>query len=284
MKLNANCCDGIYNSLDIHFTSICDNKCEHCIDTRFNGLGVKKPDIPSIIKTIIENSEGVDDILFLGGEPCIYLKELLDCVRRIKNVTDLKVFVTTAIPKICFDEREMFLELLDLADGVNLSVQHNDEFVADRIRCTTSKYDRQRFYQSLPNKEKIRINLNIVKPFLYTKENIEACLRHYDQMGFSSIKLSEIQHGEDVYVSFASVFGLKMHSAYSDGCQTYLDTDKILPGFKTPLLLKRSCFLCEESLPASLADGFKLATKLFRKPKNKYGVIYGNGSLQKGWI
>ena len=33
MKLNCNCCDGIYNSFDVHFTSACDNRCAHCVDT-----------------------------------------------------------------------------------------------------------------------------------------------------------------------------------------------------------------------------------------------------------
>lgn len=32
MKLKCNCCDGIYNSFDVHFTSACDNKCAHCVD------------------------------------------------------------------------------------------------------------------------------------------------------------------------------------------------------------------------------------------------------------
>ena len=60
--------------------------------------------------------------------------------------------------------------------------------------------------------------------------------------------------------------------------------DKILTGFKTPLLLKRSCFLCEESLNASLADGVKMVSRMFSRPKNKYGVVYEDGSLMKGWI
>ena len=284
MKLNVNCCDGIYNSFDVHFTSVCDNKCKHCVDMRFNGLGVIKPDVTNIVTTILENSVGLDDVLFLGGEPCLYLDELLECVKLLKEKTTLKLYVTTSVPKICYDRRDDFIQLIDLLDGINLSVQHYDEKVADQIRCTVSSYDRQTFYKSLPNKDKIRINLNVVKPFLYTKEDLTRCLEHYDSMGFNSIKLSEIQHGKDVYVSFSELFGLDMKSPYSYGCQTYLNMSTILNGFKTPVLLKRSCFLCESSLKASLVDGIKLLTKFFIKPKNKYGVIYGDGSLQKGWV
>jgi organic radical activating enzyme len=251
---------------------------------RFNGLGVKKPDVKAIIKTIIENTKGLDDVLFLGGEPCLFLDELLECVTELKNKTELKVFVTTAMPKICYDEKEKFFKLLSVLDGLNISAQHYDERIADKIRRTESKYDRQSFYRSLPFKEKIRINLNIVKPFLHTKEDLIICLSHYDKMGFNSIKLSEIQHGKDVYVSFADVFGIEMKSAYSNGCQSYLNMDEIIKGFSTPVLLKRSCFLCENSLKATIADGIKVIAKLFKKAKNKYGVVYGNGTLTKGWV
>lgn len=284
MILKCNCCDGIYNSFDVHFTSACDNKCAHCIDTHYNGIGVIKPNVEAIVKTIIDNEEGLDDILFLGGEPCLFLEELVYCVKQLRSKTKLKVFVTTSIPKICSDKSGLFYELLTLLDGINLSVQHYDENVADKIRGIKSLYDRQAFYKSLPFKYKIRINLNVVKPYLYTREDITNCLNYYDSMEFHSIKLSEIQHGKDVYVSFCDTFGLKMKSAYAVGCQTYLDMSLIIKGFKTPLLLKRSCFLCEDSLKASLADGLKIVSKLFWKPTNKYGVIYEDGSLMKGWV
>jgi len=195
-----------------------------------------------------------------------------------------EVFVTTSVPKICKTKYDKFLELLDLLDGLNLSVQHYKEDIADKIRNTVSTYDRQSFYASLPQKDKIRINLNIVKPFLYTKEDISECLRHYDSMEFSSIKLSEIQHGKDVFVSFADVFGISLKSPYSDGCQTYLNMNEILEGFKTPVLLKRSCFMCEDTLKATFNDGIKIIRNLFRPTENKYGVIYENGLLTKGWI
>lgn len=284
MKLKCNCCDGVYNSFDVHFTSACDNKCAHCIDMRFDGLGISKPNVAAIVDTIVSNAQGLDDVLFLGGEPCLYLDDLLSCVRQIKLKTSLKVFVTTSVPKTCYDQQETFFALINELDGINLSVQHHNEAAADQIRCTKSAYDRQDFYRTLPHKEKIRVNLNVVKPHLHTKEDLTACLRHYDTMGFNSIKLSEIQHGKDVYVSFAEVFGFDMPSAYSHGCQSYIDMGRILPGFSTPLLLKRSCFLCESSLSASLADGLKMAAKMFMPRSNKYGVVYEDGSLQGGWV
>jgi organic radical activating enzyme len=247
-------------------------------------MDISKPNVEAIIETIVQNQEGLDDVLFLGGEPCLYLDELLYCIKELKKRTSLKLYVTTAVPKICKTEYNKFVELITILDGINLSVQHYKEDIADKIRNTISTYDRQEFYVSLPYKDKIRINLNIVKPYLYTKEDISKCLRHYDNMGFNSIKLSEIQHGKDFFVSFEKTFGITLGSPYSNGCQTYLDMDKILKGFKTPVLLKRTCFMCENTLNASLEDGIKVICNLFKEQSNKYGVVYENGELKKGWI
>ena len=284
MNLKCNCCDGRYNSFDVHFTKACDNDCAHCVDKCYAGIDQTAPDVDAIARTIIDNSKGFDDVLFLGGEPCLYLAELLDCARQIKAATGLKVYVTTSVPKTCSDQYDLFRAVIEEFDGVNLSVQHYDESIADAIRRTVSKYDRQAFYNALPHKEKIRINLNIVKPFLYERADIEACLRHYDRMGFNSIKLSEIQHGTDHFVSFEKTFGIKMKSPFAHGCQTFIETKDILPGFKTPLLLKRSCFMCEETLNASVADCVKAIAQMAITQPNKYAVVYEDGSMKGGWV
>lgn len=285
IELNCNCCDGKYNSFDVHFTSLCDNKCKHCIDLRYKGLNIAKPDVQAITNTIIENSEGYDDVLFLGGEPCLYLDELLQCVNILREKTKLKLFVTTSVPKICYDEAPVFYELIDKLDGINLSVQSHKEEVADKIRCVKPRYDRQKFYSELPHKEKIRINLNICKPYLYTKEDLIDCLSHYNKMGFKEIKLSEIQHGADYFVRFEDIFGVKLDSPYSHGCQTVVDMKPWIPDWDGTLLLKRSCFICEETLKASFGDLVKSVCKCFRKHDNKYAVVYENGYLSKGgWL
>ena len=48
MKHKCNCCDEIYNSFDVHFTSACDNKCAHCV--RLFGLEVRKNDCKCLLK------------------------------------------------------------------------------------------------------------------------------------------------------------------------------------------------------------------------------------------
>lgn len=123
MKI-LNCCDGKYNSFDVHFTSLCDNKCAHCVDQCYEGLHIAKPDVKKIADTIVSNSEGVDDVLFLGGEPCLFLDELIECTKAIKEKTKLKVYVTSGMPKTLYDNKGRFFELLGLVDGFNISAQH----------------------------------------------------------------------------------------------------------------------------------------------------------------
>ena len=133
-------------------------------------------------------------------------------------------------------------------------------------------------------KHKIRININILKPYLQDKQEIIKCLKHYDALGFNSIKLSELQHTPESYVSFEKIFELKMESPYSNGCQTFFDTKKIIDGgLKTPLIIKRSCFVNEPSCKATLMDGVKVFTKLIYTKKNKFLVIYEDGKILKGW-
>ena len=284
-KWNVNCCDGIYNSFDVHFTSACDNKCRHCIDMRYHGKGIVKPDPHAIAKTIIDRQEGFDDVLFLGGEPCLFLPELYDCIRMIQQETKLKCYVTTSVPRTCYSDYGKFLQLLEAVDGINLSVQHYREDVADEIRQTRSTFDRQQFYAELPMKEKIRINLNIVKPFLYERDDLLACLKHYDDMGYREIKLSEIQHGTEHFVSFEKTIGMTLKSPYSYGCQQWVDMRPYIPGYQGRLLLKRSCFMCEETLRAGLMDGLKVMRKYLLRPKSgHYAVVYEDGSLANGWI
>jgi len=108
-------------------TSACDNKCAHCVDQCYEGLNIVKPDVEKISNTILKNKEGLDDVLFLGGEPCLFLEELIECIEKIKASSNLKVYVTTSVPKICYDNRDRFVYSLSILDGLNFSAQHYKE-------------------------------------------------------------------------------------------------------------------------------------------------------------
>jgi pyruvate-formate lyase-activating enzyme len=288
-RWQINACDGIYDSLDVHFTNRCDNRCEFCINHGSVNINDGKPDWQKMVDTIINNHSNIDDVLVLGGEPCLFLDELLLFVKSIKKNTHLKVFVTSSVPKTCYDQKDKFFKLLDLLDGFNISAQHDNESIGDCIRGCKSQYDRQAFYAGLPYKEKIRINLNLVSGFLDTRESIVRCVQHYSQLGFNEIRLTELQHSPDNYVSFEKLFKVKLPSPYSNGCQIYIDTQKTMGiSIETPIILKRSCFVCEPSQKASFVDFLKLIYKLICFPgknkTNRYGIVYEDGRIENNWL
>lgn len=90
MKSKCNCCDGIYNSFDVHFTSSCDNKCAHCVDNCYEGLHINKPDVEKIVDTIVSNKDGLDQIR-IGIESNLHYKEIYkDFKKRIELFKDLE--------------------------------------------------------------------------------------------------------------------------------------------------------------------------------------------------
>ena len=283
----CNSCDGIYSSMDVHFTSTCDNKCPFCIDSKNRSNQPCIPNVEGITQTIIEHSNEFTDVLFLGGEPCLYLKELFDCVTEIKRKTNLKVYVTTSVPYICFAEKELFYKLIETIDGLNISAQHYDEKIGDEIRQTKSAYDRQAFYSQMPShiKKKIRVTINLVKPYFSTKDEILKLLHHYETIGFGSILIRELQHSPEYFVSFEKVMGMKLPSAYAHGCQIPLK----IPGetFSTPIILKRSCPVVEQSVKATWLDVLKSICKCFNifkaSPCSNFGVVWHDGSFKEGW-
>ena len=291
LKLNCNCCDGIFNTIDVHFTKVCDNNCAHCVDKITPGIEVQKPNVKAITDEIISRADIVNDVLFLGGEPCLFLNELYDTVKTLKEKTHLKLYVTTSMPKVCYDNKEKLYSLIEMLDGFNISVQHFDEDLADKIRATKSFYPRQDFYKEVIAKypDKVRICMNIVKGALDTKELVEKALFHYESMGAKSIKLSEIQNYTEYWVSFEKLFGIKLPSPYAQGCQGPIDPRILGPkfeNFNAEILLRRSCFVGNNKLKANFSDLVKATFKIFSTAteKSASGIVYEDGSFHRGWI
>ena len=69
------------------------------IDKKYRGIDDEKPNVQALVNKIVKIQDKYDDVLFLGGEPCLFLDELIDCVKQLKEKTKLKLFVTTSLPK-----------------------------------------------------------------------------------------------------------------------------------------------------------------------------------------
>lgn len=277
--LKNNCCDGIYRSFDIHFTGICHNKCPYCIDKRTTyHPNNKAPDWRKIADTVLKHKYRIDDVLILGGEPLLFPKELLCLIKEIKKNSNLKVYMTTSFPESALIDWKTLARILVWVDGINISAHHYDDEKAREIRG--AKFPNKEFYLYFPYKEKIRICLNLVKGVLDTEEEIREAVSFFG--GFGSIKLSELQHSPEHYVSFEKIMNMKLPSPYYHGCQT--DISYLFPENKNKIILKRSCFMIEPTLKAGLKDGLKVLYKtLVPSYDSVFGVIFEDGTLKPKW-
>lgn len=286
VKYNVNVCDQIGNELEIHFTKLCPNKCPFCVDATNRGLEGKSPvpDVNEIMKRVLEYKDNVDAVRISGGEPMLYIKHLLEFIKLVKEQTSLKVYIISSIPSQCNVYKDIFYEILELCDGIAISPQHYIEEIADQMRGHKSNFDRQAFYAEMPHKEKIAVNINMVKPYLCEKDEICKCIEHYNKMGFKDIKLVELFNMEKMYVNFEETFGIKLKSPFAHGCKTVFDITPWIPSYEGRFTLKRVCFLVNNKLHANLCDMFKAATRKLFEKKYYFGVVYEDGSLHPYWF
>ena len=286
IKYNVNTCDQICSELQVHFTKSCPNKCPFCIDATNRGLENKAtiPHIGAIYKRILKYKDNIESVCISGGEPMLYMSDLLALIMLLKENTNLKVYVITAVPENCYKYKNLFKLILERCDGMAISPQHYNEEIADQMRGHKSTFDRQAFYAEMPYKEKVTMNINMVKPYLCEKDEILKCIEHYNKMGFKDIKLVELFNMEKMYVSFEETFGVKLKSPFGHGCKTEFDITPWIPSYEGKFTLKRTCFLVNKLLHANLSDMFKAATRKLFEKKYYFGVVYEDGSIHPYWI
>lgn len=98
-------------------------------------------------------------------------------------------------------------------------------------------------------------------------------------LGVLNVKINELQGEPGFYVSFEQIMHVRYRSPFAHGCSTYIP---IMPGMK--VLLKRSCFVTEESRKASVWDLCKIILRaIFPKSKHRFAVLYEDGTLTPSW-
>ena len=275
----CNSCDK-GGDIELHFTNKCDNKCVYCTAQQTNvenSNGV--PNADSILKSLNTIKDPIQ-VAILGGEPCLYINELYDVVKRIKTETNKPVFISSSIPITCYNNKELFFKILDEVDNFNLSAQHYDNEIADKLRGTTSTYNRWEFYKEMSRySDKISVSFNIVKGFLDNKESICRCIREFASIGYKKFQLNEIAHNDKFYIGFDKVFGVRLKSAYSYGCMSTLDNN-LLGINNVEVILRRACFLATNMVNVTASDTLKAFVKIFRPAPNTYSIS-GNGKFNK---
>jgi len=280
--IRKNSCDGKYTSLDVRFTKKCDNDCSFCIEKAgLDSLG--KTDVEKLIKSTLDS--GIDDILILGGEPFLYVEDLLTYVKSIReHVKD--IYITTALPNTFIKNESITDEIIRLIDGLNISIQSTNSEENNDILVASSRHNRLELLKKLNSKfaDKIRTSINLVKGGIDSRKKLMKTLKDLDYYGCKYIKINELQD-DPSYVSFEKIMNKKYLSPYTFGCNRHIKIKVI----NAKILLKRSCFIVEHTNHASIADLIKVILKKYIydryfPSKNKFFVLYENGDLKNGWL
>ena len=285
VKYNTNLCDRINNELMIQFTKFCPNSCAFCID-KFNKGVWGIPDFEAIKTRVLEYAPQVTEVTISGGEPLVYINEILDLVKFIRKYTNLKITINTSIPYECYVYKSVYDEIVENVNCILFSAQHFDQKIADKIRHSKSKFERNKFYASLPNKDKYIVSLNIHKPYLYTKNDILTNINCFYRIGFKNIKLAELFERPEMHVSISEVLGIKLPRPFAERCSNKnINIRHLLPHFKGNLTIKTVCFIKSKNLKANFWDLFKTVTRnLFRHKKYFFGVIQPDGNIYPYWV
>ena len=280
----GNACDGAYSSVNVRFTKDCDNNCAFCVER--NGLSsLGRPNPEKITQAIIDS--GIKDVLILGGEPFLYVDELLTCCRLIRPHVDA-IRITTALPKIFSTHIDPRLEeIFSLIDGLNVSIHsivHDEnmrafgaKFQHDRLDCI------EELNRFIPMK--VRVSLTLSKGAIDSRGALVDAVAVLLRIGCMSIKINELQNAPDHYVSYERIMEIRMPSPYAYGCQTQVTHFDHVAFNPCTIIVKRSCFLVEPSANPTIMDVVKCARKRwFKCPKNAFAVVYEDGSSCNRWL
>ena len=280
----SNSCDGCYsNSLDVRFTKACDNACAFCIERC--GISGKSTNVDKLISSTLES--GKKDILILGGEPLLKIEQVLEYVKGIRSSVE-HIYITTSLPSTILAHWNTFCEIMEHIDGLNVSLQHYIPEINNQVLNASSKHNRLELLGKICNEEtfanKVRVSINLVKGYIDTKTRLDTFLCVMKCLKVKHVKVNELQHEPELYVSFEEIYGKKFASPYAHGCQH----DIVLKGHEDiRITLKRACFCVNENLDATISDCVKalLKTTILKKknPTKSFKVLYEDGRLTQGW-
>jgi molybdenum cofactor biosynthesis enzyme MoaA len=276
----VNFCDRSNNSLDVRFTKRCDNDCSFCIDKQ--GLGdLGNAPVQDLIDSTLKTK--METILILGGEPFLNPNKLEAYVKGIRPHVK-EIFITTSLPKTIKKYGHQFSEIMRNIDGLNVSIlDPSDSKRNNNLLNAKSKHDRLKMLEEM-NKNwsyKIRTSINLVRGGIDNQSKLLMALTDLEIIGCEEIKIVELQNAGCDYISYEDIMGVKMKSPYSYGCQQKVD----ICGIHSKVILKRSCFVVEDSRDASFMDFIKtLIKKYLVKQKGRFSVMYENASIENNWV
>lgn len=286
-----NFCDGVYSSndgtfrkadgLSVRLTAHCDNDCSFCI-AHDDMKNIRPVDVPAMVSAVRES--GAKSLQILGGEPLLFLEDCLEFVKGVEDQIDY-MFFTTSLPYTIVSQWEKFRELMERTQSLSVSIQSTDWEENNRILKAKKKFNRIELLEKIVGEfgDRVTVILNLVKGGIDTPDKLWNTLDDLNDIGVTRVRINELQKAGSYYVNFEELSGEKLKSPYAHGCKTFLED--FYPGMN--VLVKRSCFLVEDSLAATEEDYAKLLDKEENPEKYAWqasNVLYEDGTLEDYWL
>lgn len=284
-----NFCDGVYWSPDgvkrpadglaVRLTAFCDNSCSFCISAE-DMLEKRPVNIPKMIEEV--KKSGATSLQILGGEPLLFLDDCIEFASGVREQIKF-MFFTTSIPYTIESQWEKFEKLMEVNDALTISIQSTDWKENNEILRAKKKFNRIETLKKIVKQygDRVTVVLNLSKGGIDTYDKLWDSMDDLYSFGVKRVRVNELQKAPESYVSFEKISGISLKSPYAHGCKTNV---KLYDSMS--VLVKRSCFLVEDSLSGTEDDFLKLEEKE-RNPEKfawqKSNVIYEDGSLAGYW-
>lgn len=286
-----NPCMGVYgNCLDVKITNDCNGHCAFCIER--GGLAPPSTTVGELIFATNLLTQ-YRKVLILGGEPFLY-PHLLEYLVGIRAKKD-EIYITTNGSMFPTNPNQILAKMAKLVNGINISIHHylpmeNDRIVGTRV-VFQDVADAIKVLKSASHVN-IRINCNLVRNGLDSKEKIEPMVQLAKSLGADGIRFAELQNCADLYVSAAVCFDGVHTDPFVDGCE------QDIGGFDLPVKVRLTCGLVNPLKPKPVVIGLEhlhgchphhrilyevAQSEEVARSHGYTKVIYPNAQVADGW-
>jgi molybdenum cofactor biosynthesis enzyme MoaA len=246
--------------LDVKITNTCNGKCPFCIEK--DGYAPQEVSVQELIKATNLLTD-YKKVLILGGEPFLYpyLEQYLIGISPYKD----EIYITTNGSAFNFDNLGNIAKRLKT---VNISLMHYDlnknaTLVGPKIKLSNLVRAIEVFQD---NNVSVRINVNLIKGYIDTKEKIDKMIAFAKTIQANSIRFAELQGCPGLYVSAEDLFENIHKNPYCEGCE------QAILGYDIDVNVRLTCGIVN-----------CLKSKIHIRKKKPTKVLYPNSIISNGW-
>jgi MoaA/NifB/PqqE/SkfB family radical SAM enzyme len=271
--------------ISIKINSVCNRKCDFCIDKR--GHSFKRINLDKVISETIKLEE-YKTVIITGGEPFLNFRSVIKLLKAIRHCKNRIVLNTNG----SLLSKEKVSQLNGLIDELQISVHHYDEAVNGDVFGGIISF--KNIKDSLAHK-KFMVSINSTFNKAYKKEDrINAIDKMVDlavDLGGNNLRLTELKmvypysedfvQAKDFFPSTNTFANMPSEDLVANGCMQIFHKKGI------KVSVKRLCsFAIGVSIEYSSCSYFDAYGELTVNvdTEQTYKVVYGDGGVFDSWL